>query len=56
MSESNTHFKAFKYRLYPTPAQERQMLLVLKVCRHWYNMCVSERTWAYKLEGRSVTM
>jgi len=31
------------------------MFLVLKVCRHWYNMCVSERTWAYKLEGRSVT-
>ena len=55
MRESNTHFKAFKYRLYPTPAQARQMLLVLKVCRNWYNMCVSERTWAYKLEGRSVT-
>ena len=54
MSESNTHFKAFKYRLYPTPAQARQMLLVLNICRNWYNMCVSERMWAYKLEGRGV--
>jgi len=48
MSESNTYFKAFKYCLYPTPAQERQLFLVLKVCRHWHNMCVSERTWACK--------
>lgn len=31
------------------------MFQVLAVCRHWYNMCVAERKWAYKLEGRSVT-
>lgn len=30
------------------------MFQVLAVCRNWYNMCVSERKWAYKLEGRSV--
>jgi putative transposase len=41
--------------LYPTPAQERQLFLVLKVCRNWYNMCLSERKWAFKLEGRSVS-
>lgn len=47
--------KAFKYRLYPTPAQERQMFQVLNVCRHWYNMCLAERKWSYELEGRSVS-
>jgi len=47
--------KTFKYRLYPTPAQERQMFLVLDICRHWYNMCLSERKWVYELEQRAVT-
>jgi len=47
--------KTFKYRLYPTPAQERQMVQVLNVCRHWYNMCLAERKWSYELEGRSVS-
>lgn len=46
--------KAFRYRLYPTPAQEGQMFQVLNVCRHWYNMCLTERKWAWELEGRSV--
>ena len=31
------------------------MFQVLEVCRHWYNMCLSERTLAYKLEKRSVS-
>ncbi len=47
--------KAFKYRLYPTPAQEQQMFQVLNVCRSWYNMCLAERKWSYELEGRSVS-
>src|SRR5450432_2981907 len=47
--------KAFKYRLYPTPAQERQMFQVLNVCRAWYNQCLSERKWRYELEGRCVS-
>ena len=47
--------KAFKYRLYPTPAQERQMFQVLNVCRHWYNMCLAERKYAYELEGHRVS-
>lgn len=46
--------KTFKYRLYPTSTQERQMFNALNVCRNWYNMCLSERKWAYELEGRSV--
>lgn len=47
--------KAFQYRLYPTPAQERQMVQVLTVCRSWYNMCLAERKDAYEVEGRSVS-
>jgi len=44
----------FKYRLYPTPAQERQLALCLNAARNWYNMCVAERKYSYELEGRSV--
>lgn len=47
--------RTYRYRLYPTPAQERQMTHVLNVCRHWYNMCLAERKWAWELERRSVT-
>lgn len=47
--------KTFKYRLYPSKAQERQMFNTLAVCRHFYNMCLEDRKLAYQLEGRSVT-
>jgi putative transposase len=47
--------KTFKYRLYPSKAQERQMFQVLNVCRHFYNMCLEERQLAYHFEGRSVS-
>ncbi len=47
--------KTFKYRLYPTTTQERQMFRVLDVCRHWYNMCLAERKWSDELGGRSVS-
>lgn len=47
--------KAFKYRLYPSQSQERQMFQVLNVCRHFYNMYLEDRKLAYDLEGRSVT-
>jgi putative transposase len=46
--------KTFRYRLYPTPAQEKCMFNTLAVCRHFYNMCLEERKLAYELEGRSV--
>ena len=55
MTDSITSLKTFKYRLYPTPAQERQLFQVLAVCRSFYNMCLAERKWAYKLEKRAVT-
>jgi len=47
--------KTFQYRLYPKPAQAQQMVQVLNVCRHWYNMCLAERKWSYELEGRRVS-
>ena len=47
--------KTFKYRLYPSPAQVKNLLLILKVARNFYNMCLSERKWTYELQGRSVT-
>lgn len=46
--------KTFKYRLYPSPAQERQLQLCLDAARNWYNMCVAERKYSYELEGRTV--
>lgn len=55
MSDSSTYLKTFKYRLYPSKSQERQMFNTLAVCRNFYNMCLEERTLAYKIEGRSVT-
>jgi putative transposase len=47
--------KAFKYRLYPSAAQEKRLFQVLDVCRHFYNMCLEERKLAYEFEGRNVT-
>jgi putative transposase len=47
--------KTFKYRLYPSPTQERQMFQGLNICRHFYNMCLEECKLAYQLEGRSVS-
>lgn len=47
--------KTFKYRLYPTPAQEKGMFNTLAVCRHFYNMCLEDRKMAYQLEGHNVT-
>ncbi len=47
--------KTFKYRLYPTPAQEKCMFNTLAVCRHFYNMCLEDRKLAYDFEGRSIS-
>jgi putative transposase len=47
--------RTYRYRLYPTKAQERRMFQVLAVCRHWRNMCLEERKLAWELEKRNVT-
>jgi putative transposase len=55
MSDSSTRLVTFKYRLYPSKAQAKNLSLVLEVARQFNNMCVGERKWAYALEGRSVS-
>ncbi|HPH98294.1 MAG TPA: transposase [Anaerolineaceae bacterium] len=46
--------KSFKYRLYPTSPQERQLEHMLEVCRHWYNLCLEERKTAWEESGVSI--
>ena len=55
MSHSNTSLTTRNYRLYPTKAQEKNLFLILNVCRAWYNMLLCERKYAYELEGRRVS-
>jgi putative transposase len=55
MGDSSTHLKTFKYRLYPSKRQERNLFRVLACARSFYNMCLAERKWTYELEGRSVS-
>lgn len=47
--------KTYKYRLYPRPAQEKNLFKILACARNFYNMCLSERKWAYELEQRNVS-
>ncbi|WP_027882351.1 RNA-guided endonuclease InsQ/TnpB family protein [Meiothermus rufus] len=47
--------KAFKYRLYPTKPQLRDLDKTLMLCRHLYNAALQERREAYKKAGVSVT-
>jgi len=47
--------RTFKYRLYPTPSQQRQLQKCLDAARSWFNMCLAERKYAWELEGRRVS-
>ncbi len=46
--------KAFKYRLYPTKPQARDLERTLELCRQLYNAALQERRDAYRKAGRSV--
>ncbi|MGD0611198.1 MAG: helix-turn-helix domain-containing protein [Anaerolineales bacterium] len=46
--------KTFKYRLYPTKAQEERLDQTLETCRGWYNTCLAERKAAWENEQRTV--
>ncbi len=46
--------KAYKYRLYPSKAQQLLLEQTLETCRRWYNICLAERKEAYENERRSV--
>lgn len=48
--------RTYKYRLYPTDIQTRSLERIVEICRHWYNMCLSERKYAYESEGESVNL
>jgi putative transposase len=41
--------KAFKFRLYPTKAQEQHLLFVLRRCRELYNSALEERRAHYQM-------
>ena len=46
--------KTYKYRLYPSKAQECLLEQTLETCRQWYNTCLAQRKDAYETEKRSV--
>ncbi len=46
--------KAFKYRLYPTKPQVKDLERTLELCRELYNAALQERRDAYKKAGKSV--
>ena len=49
MSEQTTCRKTFKYKLQPTPAQERELeRVVLRLCRQLYNIALEQRITAWQ--------
>ena len=48
-------FKTFKYRLYPSKAQQRLLEQTVETCRRWYNTCLEERKPAWEIEKRNVS-
>jgi putative transposase len=53
--EQQTLRKTFRYKLKPTPEQERELERTLMLCRHVYNAAVSERREAWQKCGVSVS-
>jgi transposase len=53
--DEQTVRKTFKYKLKPTPEQERAMAFVLRRCRELYNAGLQERRDAWQKCGVSVT-
>src|SRR5262245_55576858 len=47
--------KAFKYKLKPTPEQERELEHVVLLCRTLYNTALEQRTVAYERCGVSLS-
>src|SRR6478735_2278043 len=54
--DAQTVRKTFKYKLTPTPAQERTLAFVLRRCRELYNAALAERRDAWQKCGVSVTV
>ena len=47
--------KTYKYKLKPSPEQERMLDRALMLCRHVYNAAIGERREAWRMRGVSVT-
>ncbi len=52
--ETQSIHKTYKYKLKPTPEQERMLDRTLMLCRHIYNAALGERREAYRMRGVSV--
>jgi putative transposase len=52
--EQQTARKTYKYKLKPTPQQERDLERALRLCRHVYNAAIGERQEAWRMRGVSV--
>jgi putative transposase len=46
--------RAFRYRLWTSASQERELGIMLETHRRLYNACLEQRKTAYQAEGRSV--
>lgn len=53
--QTTTHYKAFKFRLYPTKAQQAVLNEQLRLCRSLYNCALQERRDAYRKCGISLS-
>ena len=53
--DEQTVRKTYKYKLKPTPEQERVLERTLMLCRHVYNAAVGERREAWRMCGVSVS-
>ena len=53
--EQQTVRKTFKYKLQPTPTQERELERVLMLCRHVFNAAIGERREAWQKCSVSIT-
>ena len=51
----DTTLRAFRYRLYPTKAQETALDTTLMLCQRLYNGMLEERRGAYRKAGKSLT-
>jgi len=54
--DEQTVSKTFKYKLKPTPEQERAMVFVVRHCRELYNAAVQERKEAWQKCGVNITV
>jgi putative transposase len=48
--------KTYKFRMFPTKAQEKTLVHTLNLCRELYNAALQERRDAYKMVGKSISL